>query len=653
MFSLPPPCLEHQNVSTRMCSGVRASHSTTLCVRDSFPHPRHENATPVSCFCVWGIPTPFPPPSTIQTLVLHSLLPRREERDPTVVFFMSRVSLPLYHHPLPPRHKERDYMVAFFVSAPFPAPSTAQTPLDCSPSPYPDYFSILYILNSKVVFLLYILGSKIGIMSFFIKNNVRFRADNFHLESARNPIRTARNQSDSEWKLGVCSESERFQLEDMGHRKVLVFWPQLQLDASTHSLAILLADILWQTSVTLFLQDFLYQKKKICFNFVPQICLILWLSLWKMSHAMKMITNLNFLAITSVALIIERPFSTFVSTPVTVTYSFMQQLLLHNFLHYMQIQSASPLKYLRSTGPNFLTLTHLLRNFQEKLQPKSYFRPLDIPTRPMHGLIDSLTSCNVHATLPNSSSYLNHSFRPLAFMDFVKLLTKLISIPDWIFFTTSCLAQLKLSTLQHYMTFSFRSMLSIQLSKSLGFYTFSFKITFSWPLFVMLFLTTLILLPPPIICMKMMQILFMNEERCSGKIQSNFSTINLRLIYIFISLLLTIWSLNLFTAQILVSNFEPSSIILLCLLNLEWLSFTSIFDFFYYLICNMLQQLFTSHFSYFGVQPPNLSVYVEHISFYIDLSRSIIQAYVSLELYNQLSLKRAKIPTLEELISNF
>ena len=27
---------------------------------------------------------------------------------------------------------------------------------------------------------------------------------------------------DSEWKLGVCSESERFRLEDVGHRKVLL-----------------------------------------------------------------------------------------------------------------------------------------------------------------------------------------------------------------------------------------------------------------------------------------------------------------------------------------------------------------------------------------------------------------------------------------------
>ena len=40
-------------------------------------------------------------------------------------------------------------------------------------------------------------------MSFFIKNNVRFRSE------------STRNRSDSEWKLGVCSE-------DVGHRKVLV-----------------------------------------------------------------------------------------------------------------------------------------------------------------------------------------------------------------------------------------------------------------------------------------------------------------------------------------------------------------------------------------------------------------------------------------------
>ena len=49
-------------------------------------------------------------------------------------------------------------------------------------------------------------------MIFLIKNNVRFRADNFHSESAQNLIRTAQNWSDSEWKLGVCLESERYRV---------------------------------------------------------------------------------------------------------------------------------------------------------------------------------------------------------------------------------------------------------------------------------------------------------------------------------------------------------------------------------------------------------------------------------------------------------
>jgi len=69
------------------------------------------------------------------------------------------------------------------------------------PVPYPDYFSILYILlSSKVSFLLYILSSKIRIMSFFIKNNVRFRSE------------STRNRSDSEQTistqnlLGIQSE---------------------------------------------------------------------------------------------------------------------------------------------------------------------------------------------------------------------------------------------------------------------------------------------------------------------------------------------------------------------------------------------------------------------------------------------------------------
>ena len=74
----PLPRLEHQNASTRTRSGVRALLSTTrtrrtrpqcrvLRVRDGSPHPRHENATPVSRFRVWDNPAPFPPPSTTQT----------------------------------------------------------------------------------------------------------------------------------------------------------------------------------------------------------------------------------------------------------------------------------------------------------------------------------------------------------------------------------------------------------------------------------------------------------------------------------------------------------------------------------------------------------------------------------------------------------
>jgi len=74
----PLPRLEHQNASTRTRSGARALLPTTrtrrtrpqgrvLRVRDGFPHPRHENANPVSRFRVWDIPAPFPPPSTTQT----------------------------------------------------------------------------------------------------------------------------------------------------------------------------------------------------------------------------------------------------------------------------------------------------------------------------------------------------------------------------------------------------------------------------------------------------------------------------------------------------------------------------------------------------------------------------------------------------------
>ena len=70
-------------------------------------------------------------------------------------------------------------------------------------------------------------------MSFFIKNNVRFRSestrnrsDSVQTISTRNPIRTARNHSDSEWKLGVCSE-------DVGHRKVLetIYFDDVHNDA--------------------------------------------------------------------------------------------------------------------------------------------------------------------------------------------------------------------------------------------------------------------------------------------------------------------------------------------------------------------------------------------------------------------------------------
>ncbi len=69
---------EHQNASLWTCSGAWALLPTTrtrrtrpqgrvLRVRDGFPHPRHENANPVSRFRVWDIPAPFPPPSTTQT----------------------------------------------------------------------------------------------------------------------------------------------------------------------------------------------------------------------------------------------------------------------------------------------------------------------------------------------------------------------------------------------------------------------------------------------------------------------------------------------------------------------------------------------------------------------------------------------------------
>ena len=81
--SLPYPSTTHQHIpnnpntlpSLVWCSGIPFYHPETknatpgciLHVRDGFPHPRHENTTPVSRFRVWGIPAPFPPPSTTQT----------------------------------------------------------------------------------------------------------------------------------------------------------------------------------------------------------------------------------------------------------------------------------------------------------------------------------------------------------------------------------------------------------------------------------------------------------------------------------------------------------------------------------------------------------------------------------------------------------
>ena len=133
----PLSCLEHQNASTRMCSGVQASHSTTLTRRTRpgvaffmsgvtlhLSHhplpPRHKECDPMVAFFVSEM---------FLTLSLHSLLPRCEERNPTVAFFVSWVSLPLYYHPLPHRHTEHNNMVTFFMSGMLPTPQTWQ----CNP----------------------------------------------------------------------------------------------------------------------------------------------------------------------------------------------------------------------------------------------------------------------------------------------------------------------------------------------------------------------------------------------------------------------------------------------------------------------------------------------------------------------------------------
>ena len=63
-------------------------------------------------------------------------------------------------------------------------------------------------------------------MSFFIKNNVRFQlestwnwSDSEQTISTWNPIRTTQNRLDSEWNLGVCSESDRFRVAPIGSNR--------------------------------------------------------------------------------------------------------------------------------------------------------------------------------------------------------------------------------------------------------------------------------------------------------------------------------------------------------------------------------------------------------------------------------------------------